>query len=82
LCEGEIIGGSVREDDYDRLLARIKDQGLNPETYNWYLDLRRYGSVPHGGGGLGAESGVGWLLGERHIRQCIPFPRPMDRVYI
>jgi asparaginyl-tRNA synthetase len=79
---GEIIGGSVREDDYDRLLARIKDQGLNPETYNWYLDLRRYGSVPHGGFGLGVERTVAWLIGERHIRQCIPFPRLMDKVYI
>jgi asparaginyl-tRNA synthetase len=79
---GEIIGGSVREDDYDRLLARIKDQGLNPETYNWYLDLRRYGSVPHGGFGLGVERTVAWVIGERHIRQCIPFPRMMDKVYI
>jgi asparaginyl-tRNA synthetase len=79
---GEIIGGSVREDDYDRLLARIKDQDLNPETYNWYLDLRRYGSVPHGGFGLGVERTGAWLIGERHIRQCIPFPRMMDKVYI
>ena len=79
---GEIIGGSVREDDYERLLARIKDQGLNPETYNWYLDLRRYGSVPHGGFGLGVERTVAWVIGERHIRQCIPFPRMMDKVYI
>ncbi len=79
---GEIIGGSVREDDYDRLLARIKDQGLNPETYNWYLDLRKYGSVPHGGFGLGIERTVAWVIGERHIRQVIPFPRMMDKVYI
>jgi asparaginyl-tRNA synthetase len=79
---GEIIGGSVREDDYDRLLERIKDQGLNPETYNWYLDLRKYGSVPHGGFGLGVERTVAWVIGERHIRQCIPFPRMMDKVYI
>jgi asparaginyl-tRNA synthetase len=79
---GEIIGGSVREDDYDRLLARIKDQGLNPETYDWYLDLRKYGSVPHGGFGLGVERTVAWITGEKHIRQCIPFPRMMDKVYI
>jgi asparaginyl-tRNA synthetase len=79
---GEIIGGSVREDDHDRLLARIKDQGLNPETYDWYLDLRKYGSVPHGGFGLGVERTVAWVIGERHIRQCIPFPRMMDKVYI
>jgi asparaginyl-tRNA synthetase len=79
---GEIIGGSVREDDYDRLLSRIKAQGLNPETYEWYLDLRKYGSVPHGGFGLGVERTVAWVIGERHIRQCIPFPRMMDKVYI
>jgi len=79
---GEIIGGSVREDDYERLLARIRDQGLNPETYNWYLDLRKYGSVPHGGFGLGIERTVAWVIGERHIRQVIPFPRMMDKVYI
>ncbi|MCX5646911.1 MAG: OB-fold nucleic acid binding domain-containing protein [Phycisphaerae bacterium] len=79
---GEIIGGSVREDDYERLLARIKNQGLNPETYDWYLDLRKYGSVPHGGFGLGVERTVAWVIGERHIRQCIPFPRMMDKVYI
>jgi asparaginyl-tRNA synthetase len=79
---GEIIGGSVREDDYDRLLERIKAQGLNPETYDWYLDLRKYGSVPHGGFGLGVERTVAWIARERHIRQCIPFPRMMDKVYI
>jgi asparaginyl-tRNA synthetase len=79
---GEIIGGSVREDDYDRLLAKIKDQGLNPETYDWYLDLRKYGSVPHGGFGLGVERTVAWITREKHIRQCIPFPRMMDKVYI
>jgi len=79
---GEIIGGSVREDDYDLLSARITEFGLNVEDYGWYLDLRRYGSVPHGGFGLGVERTVAWLTGERHIRQCIPFPRMMDKVYI
>ena len=79
---GEIIGGSVREDDHDRLLARVKDQGLNPETYDWYLDLRKYGSAPHGGFGLGVERTVAWITAEKHIRQCIPFPRMMDKVYI
>jgi asparaginyl-tRNA synthetase len=79
---GEIIGGSVREDDHDRLVERIKAQGLNVEPYNWYLDLRKYGSVPHGGFGLGVERTVAWLTGEKHIRQCIPFPRMMDKVYI
>jgi asparaginyl-tRNA synthetase len=79
---GEIIGGSVREDDYDLLVARIKRQGLNVENYDWYLDLRKYGSVPHGGFGLGVERTIAWLTGEKHIRQCIAFPRLMDKVYI
>ncbi len=79
---GEIIGGSVREDDYERLLGRIEKEGLNPETYGWYLDLRKYGTVPHGGFGLGVERTVAWITGEKHIRQCIPFPRMMDKVYI
>jgi len=79
---GEIIGGSAREDDHDRLLEGIKQQGLNPETYNWYLDLRKYGSVPHGGFGLGVERTVAWITAEKHIRQCIPFPRMADKVYI
>ncbi len=79
---GEIIGGSVREDDYELLLERIKQQGLNVENYDWYLDLRKYGSVPHGGFGLGVERTVAWITGEKHIRQCIAFPRLMDKVYI
>ena len=79
---GEIIGGSVREDDYERLTKRICEQGLNIETYDWYLDLRKYGSVPHGGFGLGVERTIAWLTGQKHIRQCIPFPRMMDKVYI
>ena len=79
---GEVIGGSVREDDHDRLVARIDEQGLKRENYDWYLDLRKYGSVPHGGFGLGIERTVAWLTGQKHIRQCIPFPRMMDKVYI
>jgi asparaginyl-tRNA synthetase len=79
---GEIIGGSVREDDYERLLARIHDEGYNPESYSWYLDLRKYGSVPHGGFGLGVERTVAWITGEKHIRQCIAYPRMMDKVYL
>ncbi len=79
---GEIIGGSVREDDYNMLLQRITEDGLKPENYQWYIDLRKYGSVPHGGFGLGIERTIAWLTGERHIRQCIPFPRMMDTVYI
>jgi len=79
---GEIIGGSVREDDHDTLLAKINDQGYEARNYQWYLDLRKYGSVPHGGFGLGVERTVAWLTGEKHIRQCIAFPRMMDKVYI
>jgi asparaginyl-tRNA synthetase len=79
---GEIIGGSIREDDYDMLVARINEQNLNIENYNWYLDLRKYGSVPHGGFGLGVERTIAWLTSQKHIRQCIPFPRMMDKVYI
>ena len=78
---GEIIGGSIREDDYDALLARIHEEGYNPDDYTWYLDLRKYGSVPHGGFGLGVERTVAWLTGQRHIRHCIAFPRLMDKVY-
>ncbi|MCK4753183.1 MAG: asparagine--tRNA ligase [Planctomycetes bacterium] len=79
---GEIIGGSVREDDYEKLTAKIEKQGLEIKNYEWYLDLRKYGSVPHGGFGLGVERTVAWLTGEKHIRQCIAFPRMMDKVYI
>ena len=79
---GEIIGGSAREDDYEMLKKRIAEQGLNVENYQWYLDLRKYGSVPHGGFGLGVERTVAWLTGQKHIRQCIAFPRMMDKVYI
>jgi asparaginyl-tRNA synthetase len=79
---GEIIGGSVREDDYDYLLKRVHEEGLTPDNYNWYLDLRKYGSVPHGGFGLGVERTVAWITAQKHIRQCIPFPRMMDKIYI
>ena len=79
---GEIIGGSMREDDHDLLVARINEQGLDIENYKWYLDLRKYGSVPHGGFGLGVERTIAWLTAQKHIRQCIPFPRMMDKVYI
>ncbi len=79
---GEIIGGSVREDDHERLLARVHEEGYDPEHYQWYLDLRKYGSVPHGGFGLGVERTVAWVTGEKHIRQCIAFPRLMDKVYL
>ena len=78
---GEIIGGSEREDDYEKLLKRIIEFGLNPDDYKWYLDLRRYGSVPHSGFGLGIERLVMWIAGIDHIRDAIPFPRFRERVY-
>ncbi|HNO76898.1 MAG TPA: asparagine--tRNA ligase [Phycisphaerae bacterium] len=78
---GEVIGGSAREEDYERLLERIKEEGLPQADYEWYLDLRRYGSVPHGGFGLGLERTVSWICGLRHIRETIPYPRMMGAVY-
>jgi asparaginyl-tRNA synthetase len=77
---GEIIGGSQREDDYDRLVARIREEGLPLEAYDWYLDLRRYGSVPHSGFGLGLERTVAWICGLAHAREAIPFPRLINRL--
>jgi asparaginyl-tRNA synthetase len=77
---GEIIGGSQREDDLETLLTRMKTEGMDPEPYQWYLDLRRYGSVPHGGFGLGIERTVSWICGLKHIRETIPFPRLMGRM--
>ncbi|MCD4830369.1 MAG: asparagine--tRNA ligase [Anaerohalosphaeraceae bacterium] len=79
---GEIIGGSMREDDYEKLLNKINAQEYDLENYQWYLDLRRYGSVPHGGFGLGVERTLAWLTGEKHIRQCIAFPRMTDKIMI
>jgi asparaginyl-tRNA synthetase len=78
---GEIIGGSAREDDYDKLLERIDEEGLKREPYEWYLDLRRYGSVPHGGFGLGIERTLGWICGLKHVREAIPFARMMGKIY-
>jgi asparaginyl-tRNA synthetase len=78
---GEIIGGSQREDDLDRLTARIHEEGLPEEAYKWYLDLRRFGSFPHSGFGLGLERTVGWITGRHHIREMIPFPRLTNRLY-
>ena len=77
---GEIIGGSQREDDLEALLARIKEHNLPQEPLDWYLDLRRYGSVPHSGFGLGLERLVAWICGLHHVREAIPFPRLMDRL--
>jgi len=78
---GEIIGGSQREDDLDRLLARIREERLPEAAYGWYLDLRRYGTFPHSGFGLGLERTVAWITGRRHIREMIPFPRLINRLY-
>ena len=77
---GELIGGSQREEDVDVLLERIKAEGLNLEDYQWYLDIRRYGSVPHSGFGIGLERTVRWICGVEHIRECIPFPRTIGRL--
>ena len=78
---GEIIGGSQRVADLDTLLTRLKEHHLPQEPLEWYLDLRRYGSVPHGGFGLGLERTVAWLCGLKHVREAIPFPRLLDRLY-
>jgi asparaginyl-tRNA synthetase len=77
---GEIIGGSQREDDYDKLLARIKEEGLPLDAYGWYLDLRRYGTFEHSGFGLGLERTVAWICGTPHIRETSAFPRLMHRL--
>ena len=78
---GEIIGGSQRIHDYDFLLQRLREYHLPEEPFQWYLDLRRYGSVPHAGFGLGLERTVAWICGTEHIREVIPFPRMIYRVY-
>lgn len=78
---GEIIGGSQRVHDYDLLVKRLKQHNLPEEAFQWYLDLRRYGSVPHAGFGLGLERTVAWICGTEHIREVIPFPRMIYRVY-
>jgi asparaginyl-tRNA synthetase len=77
---GEIIGGSQREDDHDRLLARILEEGLPLDAYGWYLDLRKYGTFVHSGFGLGLERTVAWICGTPHIRECVAFPRMMNRL--
>ncbi len=78
---GEIIGGGQREDDLSVLLAKIKSHNLPEEAFKWYLDLRKYGSVPHAGFGMGIERTVAWICGLAHIRETIPFPRTMSRLY-
>ena len=78
---GEIIGGGVRLDDYDLLLQRIKEHNLPQEAFEWYLDLRRYGTVPHGGFGMGIERCVAWICKLEHVRETIPYPRMLYRLY-
>ena len=77
---GEIVGGGQREDDYDTLVKRIENHGLPLSAFKWYLDLRKYGSVPHSGFGLGLERTVSWICGIDHVRETIPFPRTMGRL--
>ena len=77
---GEVIGGGQREDDLDVLVRKIDEHELPQEAFGWFLDLRRYGTVPHGGFGLGLERLVTWMCGIRHIRETVPFPRTIDRL--
>jgi len=77
---GEVIGGSQREDDYDALVARVREHNLPEKDFQWYLDLRKYGSVPHSGFGYGLERLVAWICGLHHVRETIPFPRLMNRL--
>jgi asparaginyl-tRNA synthetase len=77
---GEIIGGGQREDDYETLKNKILAHDLPLEHFSWYLDLRKYGTVPHGGFGLGIERTVAWICGIQHIREAIPFPRTIYRL--
>jgi asparaginyl-tRNA synthetase len=78
---GEIIGGSQRTASYDLLVQRIREHGLPEEAFKWYLDLRKYGSVPHSGFGMGIERAVSWICGLEHVRETIPFPRMLHRLY-
>jgi asparaginyl-tRNA synthetase len=78
---GEIIGGGQRLDEYDLLLQRIREHNLPQDAFEWYLDLRRFGSVPHGGFGMGIERVVSWICGLEHLREAIPYPRMLYRIY-
>jgi asparaginyl-tRNA synthetase len=77
---GEIVGGSERETDYAKLEQSIIDAGLDVNEYQWYLDLRKYGSVPHSGFGLGLERAITWICHLDHLREAIPFPRMINRL--
>ena len=78
---GEIIGGSQRMASHELLLKRIHEHGLPEEAFKWYLDLRKYGGVPHGGFGMGIERAVAWICGLEHVRETIPFARTLHRLY-
>ena len=78
---GEIIGGGERLDDYDILKKRIAEHGLDEQRYAWYLDVRRYGSVPHAGFGMGLERCVAWICNLQHVRETIPYPRMLNKIY-
>jgi asparaginyl-tRNA synthetase len=78
---GEIIGGGQRIHDHDKLLMRIRDHKLPEDAFRWYLDLRRYGAVPHAGFGMGIERAVTWICGIEHVRETIPFPRMLYKLY-
>jgi asparaginyl-tRNA synthetase len=76
---GEIATCAVRESSYEKLVGNLRDRGQSTEEYSWYLDVRRYGGIPHAGGGIGPERIVRWLTGIHHIRETIPFPRTLVR---
>src|SRR5512140_3702257 len=78
---GEIIGGSQRMGSYEKLLARIHEHTLPEEAFKWYLDLRKFGGVPHAGFGMGIERAVAWICGLEHVRETIPFARTLTRLY-
>jgi len=78
---GELIGGGQREDDHDRLQKHIREHNLPEASFQWYLDLRKYGTFPHGGFGLGLERTIAWICGIKHVRETIPFPRMLDKIY-
>jgi asparaginyl-tRNA synthetase len=78
---GEIIGGSQRIHDHDLLLSRIRQHGLPIEAFQWYLDVRKYGTFPHSGFGMGLERFTAWMCGVPHLRECIPYPRMLYRIY-
>jgi asparaginyl-tRNA synthetase len=78
---GEIIGGSQRIHDHDLLLRRIEENGLPLEAFQWYLDIRKYGTFPHSGFGMGLERFVAWVCGVPHLRETIPYPRMLNKIY-